>query len=78
MQFQTFGTGATFLTIELGVYELVPVPEPATVLAIAFGTLATGAIIRRRWKKSTVAQSSAGQSERQKAPETPPGLSHTY
>jgi len=50
VQFQNFGTGATFLPIigQDGVYELVPVPEPVTVLAVAFGTLAAGAVVRRR------------------------------
>lgn len=54
VQFEDFGTGGAFLfTGETGVYELVPVPEPATILAIAFGTLAGGAAIRRRFKKSS-------------------------
>ena len=48
IQFQTFATGATFITTaEAGVFELVPVPEPSTVLAIAFATLGLGAILRR-------------------------------
>ena len=50
VQFESFGTGATFLPLGGDVYELVPVPEPATILAIAFGTLATGAAVRRRWR----------------------------
>ena len=55
VQFEDFGTGATFLaTPQGGVYELVPVPEPATILAIAFGSLAGVAAIRRRLKKSPV------------------------
>jgi hypothetical protein len=55
VQFEDFGTGGSFLfTGETGVYELVPVPEPATILAIAFGSLAGGAAIRRRLKKASV------------------------
>jgi autotransporter-associated beta strand protein len=49
VQFQSFGNGATFITTGTsGVYELVPVPEPGTVLTMAFGALAAGAALRRR------------------------------
>jgi autotransporter-associated beta strand protein len=55
VQFENFGTGGVFLfTGQSGVYELVPVPEPVTVLAIAFGSLAAGSVFRRRLKKSPV------------------------
>jgi autotransporter-associated beta strand protein len=51
--FQNFGGGgAMFISTGSGVYELVPVPEPATVLAVAFGALGFGAAVRRRWRKS--------------------------
>ena len=52
VQFQNFGPGAGFISTGGGAYELVPVPEPATVLVVAFGALGLGAAVRRRWRKS--------------------------
>lgn len=47
-QFQNYAAGATFLTTaQNGVYELAPVPEPATVLAIAAAGLGAGSLVRR-------------------------------
>jgi autotransporter-associated beta strand protein len=57
VNFQGVAIGATFLDVGGGVYEIVPVPEPATVLAIAFGTLALGAGVRRRWNRPAAAGS---------------------
>jgi autotransporter-associated beta strand protein len=52
--FQGFGSGAKFLaTAEPGVVELVPAPEPATVLAFASAALGLGTLARRRWGKAT-------------------------
>jgi hypothetical protein len=49
VQFDTFGAGGTFLdTGTPGLFELAPVPEPSTILAIAFGALGLGALARRR------------------------------
>jgi autotransporter-associated beta strand protein len=46
--FQSFGNRAVFAaTPESGVYELVPVPEPATVLAVAFAAVGARAFLRR-------------------------------
>jgi hypothetical protein len=56
VQFQGYGTGATFLLSPengVGVFELAPVPEPVTVLAVAFGALALGAGVRRRLRGVT-------------------------
>jgi len=54
IQFQNYAAGARFISSgELGVYELVPVPEPATILAVAFGALGMGALVRRRREKSS-------------------------
>jgi autotransporter-associated beta strand protein len=54
VNFQGFGTGATFLDQGGGVFELAPVPEPAVVLAVAVATLGLGAAVRRRWRKPTL------------------------
>jgi autotransporter-associated beta strand protein len=49
VQFTDHGGGAIFLTTGTpNVYELAPIPEPATVLAVAFGALGLGAAYRRR------------------------------
>ncbi len=47
--FSGFGVGATFLDAGGGVFELAPVPEPATVLAVASAALGFGALVRRRF-----------------------------
>ena len=49
VQFQNFTTGGIFIaTAQSGVVELVPVPEPTTILAIVAATLGAGSFVRRR------------------------------
>jgi len=49
VQFTGFSSGAVFLgTSNPTTYELVPVPEPATSLGIAFGALAAVGLVARR------------------------------
>ena len=52
-QFQDFGTGATFLDRGNGMYELAPVPEPATILGIAAAALGGGSLVRRLRRRAT-------------------------
>jgi hypothetical protein len=57
VQFDGFATGqATFILSSGSTYELVPapVPEPATILALAFAALGAGQFARRRRVRSSV------------------------
>ena len=50
-QFTGFSTGAAFLDAGGGMFELAPVPEPATVLALASAALGLGTLARRRFSR---------------------------
>jgi T5SS/PEP-CTERM-associated repeat protein len=56
VQFQGFSTGeATFILSSGSIYELVPapVPEPATILAVAFASLGLGRLTCRRIRRKS-------------------------
>jgi autotransporter-associated beta strand protein len=52
VHFQNYPVGATFLTtLDDGIYELAPVPEPATALTLATAALGFGVLVRRRLRR---------------------------
>ncbi len=53
--FSGYGAGALFIsTSTAGVYELTPVPEPATVLGISAAALGLGGLLRRRKRRENL------------------------